>query len=96
MLLRSRMALGEGLYDLLRLVMARGVTLTVMGVAVGAAVAIGLTRLMGNLLYQVSPRDPSAFVAAFVAMMIAAVAACFLPAWRATQADPMRTLRSGD
>jgi len=91
-----RMALGAGQYDLLRLVMARGVTLTVMGVAVGAAVAIGLTRLMGNLLYQVSPRDPSAFVAAFVAMMITAVAACFLPAWRATQADPMRTLRSGD
>ena len=91
-----RMALGAGQYDLLRLVMVRGVTLTLMGVAVGAAVAIGLTRLMGNLLYQVSPRDPSAFVAAFVAMMITAVAACFLPAWRATQADPMRTLRSGD
>jgi ABC-type antimicrobial peptide transport system permease subunit len=91
-----RMALGAGQYDLLRLVMARGVTLTVMGVAVGAVVAIGLTRLMGNLLYQVSPRDPAAFVAAFVAMMITAVAACFLPAWRATRADPMRTLRSGD
>jgi putative ABC transport system permease protein len=88
-----RMALGAGQYDLLRLVMLRGVTLTVTGVAVGAAVAIGLTRLMGDLLYQVSPRDPAAFVAAFVAMMITAVAACFLPAWRAMRADPMKVLR---
>ncbi len=89
-----RMALGAGQYDLLRLVMVRGVTLTVMGVVVGAAAGLGLTRLMGNLLYQVSPRDPAAFGLAFVAMMITAVAACFLPAWRAMRADPMRTLRS--
>jgi predicted permease len=88
-----RMALGAGQYDLLRLVMMRGVTLTAVGVVVGAAVALGLTRLMGDLLYRVSPRDPAAFGLAFVAMMITAVAACFLPAWRATKADPMRTLR---
>jgi predicted permease len=88
-----RMALGAGQYDLLRMVMVRGVTLTAVGVAVGAAVAIGLTRLMGDLLYRVSPRDPAAFGLAFVAMMVVAVAACFLPAWRATKADPMRTLR---
>jgi len=91
-----RMALGAGQYDLLRLVMVRGVTLTVIGVAVGAAVAIGLTRLMGDLLYRVSPRDPAAFGAAFVVMIVTAVAACFLPAWRAMRLDPMRTLRSGD
>ena len=90
-----RMALGAGQYDLLRLVMVRGVTLTVIGVAVGAAVAIGLTRLMGDLLYRVSPRDPAAFGAAFVVMMVTAVAACFLPAWRAMRVEPMRTLRSG-
>jgi macrolide transport system ATP-binding/permease protein len=88
-----RMALGAGQYDLLRLVMMRGVTLTSIGVLVGGAAAIGLTRLMGDLLFRVSPRDPAAFGLAFVAMMITAVAACFLPAWRATQADPMRTLR---
>jgi putative ABC transport system permease protein len=88
-----RMALGAGQYDLLRLVLVRGVTLTAVGVVVGAAVAIGLTRLMGDLLYRVSPRDPAAFGLAFVTMMVTAVAACFLPAWRATKADPMRTLR---
>src|ERR1700722_17351461 len=91
-----RMALGAGQYDLLRLVMVRGVTLTAVGVAVGAAVAFGLTRLLGDLLYRVSPSDPAAFGLAFVAMMVTAVAACFLPAWRAMRADPMRTLRSGD
>jgi ABC-type antimicrobial peptide transport system permease subunit len=91
-----RMALGAGQYDLLRLVMVRGVKLTVIGVAVGAAVAIGLTRLMGDLLYRVSPRDPAAFGVAFVVMMVTAVVACFLPAWRAMRVDPMRTLRSGD
>jgi len=78
---------------LLRLVMMRGVTLTAIGVLVGGAAAIGLTRLMGDLLFRVSPRDPAAFGLALVAMMVTAVAACFLPAWRATQADPMRTLR---
>jgi hypothetical protein len=73
--------------------MMRGVTLTVMGAVVGAAAAIGLTRLMGDLLYGVSPRDPEAFGLAFVAMMVVAVAACVLPAWRAMGADPMRVLK---
>ena len=88
-----RMALGAGQYDLLRLVMMRGVTLTAAGVALGAAAGMGLTPLMGDLLYQVSPRDPGVFGVAFLAMMLTALAACFLPAWRATQADPMSTLR---
>jgi len=48
---------------------------------------------MGNLLYKVSPRDPLAFASAFVVMTIAALAACLLPAWRATRADPARILR---
>ena len=53
----------------------------------------GTTRLLGDLLFTVSPRDPAAFVAAFVVMAVAAIAACFLPAWRAARADPMRALR---
>jgi macrolide transport system ATP-binding/permease protein len=88
-----RMALGAGASNLLRLVMSRGLALTAGGVALGAAVALGLTRLLGNLLYKVSPRDPLAFGSAFVAMTIAALAACFLPAWRATRTDPARALR---
>ena len=52
-----------------------------------------LTRLMGNLLYKVSPRDPVAFGLAFVVITIAALTACFLPAWRATRIDPVQALR---
>jgi putative ABC transport system permease protein len=57
------------------------------------AAALASTRLLGNLLYHVSPRDPMAFGSAFVVMTIAATAACFLPAWRATRTDPARILR---
>ena len=88
-----RMALGAGASNLLRLVMSRGLALTAGGVVLGAAVALGLTRLLGDLLYKVSPRDPVAFGSAFVVMMIVALAACFLPAWRATRTDPARALR---
>jgi predicted permease len=88
-----RMALGANASDLLRMVMSQGVTLTAGGVVLGAAAALGLTRLIGNLLYQVSPRDPLAFGSAFLIMTIASLAACFVPAWRATRTDPVRALR---
>jgi predicted permease len=88
-----RMALGAGAANLLRLVMSRGLVLTAGGVLLGAVVAFGLTRLLGNLLFQVSPRDPLAFASAFIVMTFAALAACLLPAWRATRTDPARTLR---
>jgi predicted permease len=88
-----RMALGADISNVWRLVMSRGLTLMGAGVILGAAVALALTRLMGNLLYKVSPRDPLAFGAAFAVMTLAALAACFLPAWRATRTDPARALR---
>jgi macrolide transport system ATP-binding/permease protein len=88
-----RMALGAGASNLLRLVMTRGLALTGGGVALGGAVALGLTRLLGNLLYKVSPRDPLAFGSAFAVMTITALAASFLPAWRATRTDPVQALR---
>src|SRR5882724_4940697 len=89
-----RMALGADASNLLRLVISRGLALTAGGVFLGAAVALGLTRLLGSLLYKVSPRDPLAFGLAFAVMTIAALAACFLPAWRATRVDVMHALRS--
>jgi putative ABC transport system permease protein len=52
-----------------------------------------MAKLIANLLYKVSPRDPLAFGVALLVMMIAATAACFLPAWRATRTDPVRALR---
>src|SRR5712664_2625796 len=88
-----RMALGAGASNLLRLVMSHGLALTAAGVVLGAAVALASTRLLGNLLYKVNPRDPLAFASAFVVMTIAALAACLLPAWRATRTDPARILR---
>jgi putative ABC transport system permease protein len=88
-----RMALGANTRDLLRIVISRGLRLTIAGIIIGVTAALILTRLMGNLLYKVSPRDPLAFGSAFVVMMIVALAACFLPAWRATRIDPVRALR---
>jgi predicted permease len=88
-----RMALGAGASHLWRLVLARGLALTAGGVLLGAVAALGLTRLMQSLLYNVSPRDPLAFGAALAVMTIGSLAACFLPAWRATRTDPARALR---
>src|SRR5467141_1544187 len=89
-----RMALGAGAPNLLRLVISHGLALTGAGVLLGAATALLLTRLLGNLLYEVSPRDPVAFGCAFAVMALVSVAACLLPAWRAARTDPMRALRT--
>jgi hypothetical protein len=80
------MALGARASNLLRLVLSHTLILTA-GVLLGAAAASGLTRLMRDLLYKVSPRDPLAFGVAFLVMTIASLSACFLPAWR----DPDRS-----
>jgi macrolide transport system ATP-binding/permease protein len=88
-----RMALGADASNLVQLVLSRGLALMAGGVLLGAAVAAGLTRLLGKLLYHVSPHDPRAFGAAFAVMTIATLAACFIPAWRATRTDPAEALR---
>ena len=88
-----RIALGAGTKDLMRLVMSRGLLLTASGVAIGVVAAIMLTRLMGDMLYKVSPRDPLAFGSALAVIAITSVAACFFPAWRATRIDPTQALR---
>ncbi len=88
-----RMALGADARTLIRLVMSKGAVLTGVGITVGAGVAIATTRLLGYLLYRVSPRDPLAFTAAFVVMAVTALVACFLPALRASRVDPLRALR---
>ena len=88
-----RMALGATPSHLLRLVMSRGLALTAAGIVAGTAVALTLTRLLGYLLYNVSPRDPLSFGSAFLVITLASLAACFLPAWRATRTDPLQALR---
>jgi macrolide transport system ATP-binding/permease protein len=88
-----RMALGAAANDVLRLVISRGLKLTIAGIVIGTTAALLLTRLMGNLLYKVSPRDPIAFGAALIILIAVALVACFLPARRATRIDPVRALR---
>jgi predicted permease len=88
-----RMALGAGAADLFRRVISRGLRLTAVGVLCGATAGLVLTRLFGKLLYSVSPNDPLAFASAVAVMTITSVAACLLPAWRATRTDPARVLR---
>jgi ABC-type antimicrobial peptide transport system permease subunit len=90
-----RMALGATPAEMLRLVISRGLTLTGTGVVLGAATALGTTRLLGDLLYKVSPRDPMAFGAALMLMAISSSVACLLPAWRAARTDPVQALRLG-
>jgi putative ABC transport system permease protein len=88
-----RMALGASMRDLLRLVLSHGLRLTIAGIVIGAVAALLLTRLMGNLLYKVNPRDPIAFGAALIVLIAVALIACFLPARRATRIDPVQALR---
>src|SRR6184192_2036166 len=89
-----RMALGARASDVLRLVISRGLRLTTAGIVIGTIAALLLTRLMGNLLYKVSPRDPIAFGAALIVLIAVALIACFLPARRATRIDPVQALRN--
>ncbi len=88
-----RMALGATPSGILKLVIMRGFMLTGAGVALGAATALGTTRLLGDLLYKVSPRDPAAFGLALVVMGVSSAVACMLPAWRAARMDPVSALR---
>jgi len=89
-----RMALGADATNLLRLVIAHGLRLTAAGLLFGAAVALALTRLLGQLLYHVSPHDPMVFGASFMVMTMTGICACLLPAWRAARTDPARVLRN--
>ena len=88
-----RMALGAQGSDVMKLVVAQGVTLTLAGVSLGVAAAIGLTRLMSTLLYGVSPTDVATFASVAVLLSVIALAACIIPARRATKVDPMFALR---
>ena len=89
-----RMALGAKKSEVLQLVFWDGARLAAIGVAIGIASTIGLTRLMRELLFDVSPTDPVVITAVCVLLMVAALAACLLPARRAASIDPVRALRT--
>ena len=88
-----RMALGAQQEDVLRLVLAHGTKLTVLGVAIGIAAALGLTQLLAALLFGVGARDPLTFAVVAALLASVALAACYIPARRAAQVDPMVALR---
>lgn len=88
-----RMVLGARASEMFRLVISRALALTFGGIFLGAVAALGLTRLLGYLLYKVSPHDPLVFASALLVLMFVSLIACFLPAWRATTVDPMVALR---
>lgn len=88
-----RMALGAQQGDVLRLVVGQGILLAIAGAIVGIGVALGVTRYLASLLYGVHANDPVTMVAVAVLLVLVALAACYIPARRATRVDPMVALR---
>jgi predicted permease len=89
-----RAALGAQRGQILQLVLRQGLAASLIGVAIGAAAGLGLTQWMASLLYGVNPRDPITFISVATLLILVAVAACLLPARRATRVDPIIALRS--
>jgi predicted permease len=88
-----RMALGAQRMNVLSMVLSDGARMTLVGVAIGFVAALGLTRLMRNMLFGVKPTDPLTFVAVAFLLCLIALLACYLPARRATKVDPIVALR---
>lgn len=88
-----RVAIGGRPRDVLQLVIAKGLGLTGVGVAIGLVAAFGVTRVMTVLLYETSAKDASTFIVVPMVLLLVAVLACAVPAWRALRVDPIVVLR---
>jgi ABC-type antimicrobial peptide transport system permease subunit len=87
------MALGAQRKYLMLMVLRQGMTLATAGLAIGIAGAFALSRVMSSLLFEIGPRDPITFAGVAVVLTCVALAACYLPAHRATRIDPINALR---
>ncbi len=88
-----RVALGARRRDVLRLILSQGAKLTLLGIAIGVAASLALTKLMAGMLYGVSMYDPLTFLGVAMILSSVALAACYIPTRRAMRVDPMVALR---
>lgn len=88
-----RIALGASAKDVLRLVLGEGLRITLVGVGIGLAAALGLTRLITKIIYGVGANDPITFAGVAILLTAVALLACYIPARRATRVDPIIALR---
>jgi putative ABC transport system permease protein len=89
-----RLALGSSSQDVVRLVVIKAAVLALVGVAIGVAGALALTRVLGQLLFEVTPTDPPTFITVVILLAAAALTAAAIPAWRAAHVDPVVALRA--
>ena len=89
----GRVTMGARATDVLQLIVRQGMGLVLIGLAIGAAGAFALTRVMSSLLFDVKPADPLTFASVSVLLAAVAFAANYIPARRATRVDPMIALR---
>jgi putative ABC transport system permease protein len=88
-----RIALGAAQRDVLLLIIRQGMTLAVIGLAIGLVIAFGVAQLLAKLLFGVSPADPLTFAGVSLLLALVAALACYVPARRATKVDPLVALR---
>jgi ABC-type antimicrobial peptide transport system permease subunit len=89
-----RIALGADAGRVLWHVLREGMAFPVAGLLVGVVASLAVTRLLQSSLYEISPWEPRVFVGTTALLLVVAAAACLVPAWRATRADPMEALRA--
>jgi putative ABC transport system permease protein len=89
-----RMAIGARPAEIVRMILSQGMGLALVGVILGVATAFALTRAVKSFLFGVTPNDPATFLAVAAVLAAAALAACYLPARRAAQVDPLHALRT--